>query len=214
LIQECNAELDTKPEPLRAARLHYEVARLTEVPLHDYRRATTHYRKAHELWPDHVPSIRGARRLLLRSKQYKLALPLFDAEIRLATDPHHKASLLVAKGRTLEDGLRQKNDARDAYVAARELDPNNPIVLKALEQADWDASNWEALSQNYATTANAIHQDPKLRAAVMCQRARIEETKLNRPEAAIEIYANALTIDATSTAALSSLRRLHQTHKR
>lgn len=214
LIQECNAELDTKPEPLRAARLHYEVARLTESPLHDYRRATTHYRKAHELWPDHVPSIRGARRLLLRSKQYKLALPLFDAEIRLATDPQHKASLMVAKGRALEDGLRQKNDARDAYVAARELDPNNPIVLKALEQADWDAGNWEALSQNYATTANAIHHDPKLRAAVMCQRARIEETKLNRPEAAIEIYANALTIDPTSTAALSALRRLHQTHKR
>ncbi len=214
LIQECNAELDTRPDNLRAARLHYELGRVTEGTLHDYRRATTHYRKAHELWPDHVPSIRGARRLLLRSKQHKLALPLFDAEIRLTSDPKQKASLLLAKGRALEDGLRLKNDAREAYQAARELDPASAVILKAMEHAEWDASAWEALAQTYAASANAVHHDPRLRAALMAQRAHIEEAKLGHADAAIETYANALSIDPRSNAALGALKRLHHSHKR
>jgi tetratricopeptide (TPR) repeat protein len=213
-VRACEAELATNPDALRAARLHFEIARLSETPLGDLRRAGAHYQEALSRSPDHVPAIRGARRVLIARKSYQGALALFDSEARVTSDPHKKASLLYAKGRLLEDVMGLKGEARDAYAAALELDRGDPSLLKALEQCEAASDSWPALGRTYERTANAVAGDPKHRAALVVERARLVEQRLGEPEAAIELYETALRLDPLATGALSALKRLHHAQKR
>src|SRR5690606_3301331 len=118
LVEQCEAQTARTSDALRKGRLHYECARLLETPLADLTRAGEHYLRARELLPEHLPSIRGARRVLIKQGKAKLALPLFDAEARLLKSPQRKAVALYEKGLLLEDHMVEKKEARDAFVAA------------------------------------------------------------------------------------------------
>ena len=79
VIATCEAELARAPLPDRAARLHHEIARTHDVVQGDKAAALRHYEAALEQSPDHLASIRGARRVLVDLKRFADALPLWDA---------------------------------------------------------------------------------------------------------------------------------------
>jgi tetratricopeptide (TPR) repeat protein len=204
LIALCRTELETKPAAPRAARLHYEIAR----SLQDREHALANYQRAIELLPDHLPSIRAARRILLANRDAKHAVPLYDAEIRLTEEPPAKARLQFHKGRALEDLNSDLDGARACYGRATELDATNPTYAKALEQSEWQAGAWERLSEARERTANAVREDPRHRAAIVIERARLLETRLGQPEQAADLYKHALDIDGEAAGALEALKRL------
>ncbi|HEV8549774.1 MAG TPA: tetratricopeptide repeat protein, partial [Polyangiaceae bacterium] len=201
-------ELATHPKAHRTGRLHYECARLYEWPLGDTLRAADHYQKAHALILDHLPSVRGARRTLLSAKRHAQALPFFDAEIRLTPDPQQKAIVYYEKGLVLEDALGQKPQAREAFETGLDLDPSNPSLLKAVERSAVAAKAWDALERTYARAANAVTGDPRLKAALIAERARVVEGRKRDPRGAAELYRLALETDPRSTAAIHALKRL------
>jgi tetratricopeptide (TPR) repeat protein len=213
-IEAWERELAATLDPLRQARIHYEIARVAELQLRDFRRAAAHYQEALLRAPEHVPAIRGARRVLIARKNYELALPLFDAEARITRDPRAKAALRYAKGRLLEDVLGQPSEARREYAIAAELDRSEAAILKALEQCDADAGAWSELERTYERIANAVTSDPKHRAALIVQRARLLETRHKALDAAIELYETALRLDTEASGALDALKRLYHQQRR
>jgi tetratricopeptide (TPR) repeat protein len=210
LIETCKAELAVNPEPTRAVRLHYEIARAEGEP----KVALEHYRKALALVPDHVPSLRGARRLLLQLGDVAAALPLFDVEVELTSDPQRCALLHYAKGRALEDITGDVKAARACFAQAAALDDANPAVLKALQQCELAAEDWANLERAREHEANAVAEDPAHRAALMVDRARMLETRLKDVESATELYQMALSLDGMAVGALSALKRLLYGQKR
>jgi tetratricopeptide (TPR) repeat protein len=208
MIAAFEKELAQSPKPARAGRLHYECARLFEWPLRETLRAAEHFQKAHALTPDHLPSVRGARRTLVASKRPQLALALFDAEVKLTSDPQQKAVLLYEKGLLLEDALGQRREAREAYQTGLDLDPANTSLLKAVERAEIAAKAWESLDKTYERAANAVTGDPRLKAAVIAERARIVEARRGDVRGATELYRLALETDSRTTAAIHALKRL------
>lgn len=214
LIRSCEEELGKNPPALKAARLHFEIARLYESPLRDLRRAAAHYQEALQRAPEHIPTIRGARRLLIARKGFQAALPLFDSEARITADPRRKAGLFLAKGRLLEDVLGSKDEAIKCYRTALELDRSDASILKAIEQYELDHEEWDALARTYERAANAVSADPRHRAALIVQRARLLESRRQDVDAAIELYETALKLDPRAHGAVSALKRLHHTHRR
>ncbi len=208
LLHMCQRELAQKPGERRAARLHYEIASLYEHPLRDLKRAADHYQRATELLPDHGPSLRGARRVLIARGKYRTALRTFDLEIPITPNPKDRAVLLLHKGRLLEATLGQPDDARVVYLQAQELDPTNLSVLKAVERCERRAEDWPRLSDAFERQANAIKQDAKHRAALVAMRANIVETKVDEEAEAAQLYEAALSMDGQAPGALWSLKRL------
>lgn len=201
-------------DSLRQGRLNYEIARLLESPVGDLDGAAKHYQEAYRLCPDHVPTLRGTRRVLLAKKSYPAALSLFDAEARYTGDPAAKAVLFYEKGRVLEDQMAQRREAHEAYAAAVELDPSNLTYLKALERVDLVGEAWDALDRTFERAANAAAADPRLRAALVAERARLAEVKQSDSQAATELFQSALSFDERAPGALFALKRLHTSHKR
>jgi tetratricopeptide (TPR) repeat protein len=214
LILACEAELKRKPDPPRAGRLHYEIARACEVGLSDLDRARTHYFAARDLLPDHVPTIRGARRVLFALGRAQESALLFDAEARLVADPHQKAMLLYEKGILLEDRLSNRKDARRAYAAALELDESNPTILKAFERASALAFEWDDLERALEREANTVSSDARHRAALIAARARIADARKSDAERSIGLYQTALGIDPGAPGAVSALKTLLYAHER
>ena len=209
LIRDWQGELGGKPDLFRAARLHYEIGRLWEHPIGDLAKAATAYQKSLGLSADHLPSLVGARRVLLAQRDYAKALPLFDAEVKISADPSHKAALIYAKGRVLEDSMGKEPEARAAYASALELAPANASVLKALERIDHRTSNWSGLEKVYGRVASSVELDPRHRAAIIIRRAHLLETRTCDSEMAVELYETALELDERAVGAYAALKRLH-----
>ncbi len=214
LVRACEAELAAGASPARAARLHHEIARLSEWPLGDLRRASAHYQEALARAPEHLPSIRGARRVLLARDSLEPALELFDAEARLTADPRRRAALLLARGRLLEDRLGRLGEARNAYAAGLELDRGDPSLLKALAQCDHASRAWASLTRTLERTANAVSADPRHRAALLAERAALAESRLGDAETAIALLGTALDLDPNAPGSLPALERLLHAERR
>lgn len=207
LLRTCEAELAANPDVLGAARLHYEMAVVWEETLDDLAKAASHYKEALSRAPEHLPSIRGARRVHRARGEHRDALPLFDAEIRLASEPRRKALLFYEKGCLFENDLHDLGGAREAYLSGLDLDHNNPSLLKAVERLYARADDRAGLARNYAQLSNTIAEDVKHRAALMIGHARLlpDDQTVEK----IELYEGALRLDPQAPGALESLKRLY-----
>ncbi|HET9931419.1 MAG TPA: tetratricopeptide repeat protein, partial [Polyangiaceae bacterium] len=214
LLTALKTELDQHPKALRAGRLHFECARLLESPIGALKEAADHYLKAHALLGDHLPSIRGARRVLLTLGRAQEAVQLFEAELKLTADAEHKAQLLYDKASVQEDMLGQRKEAREALEAASELSRGDATRVKAIERAEALARGWDGLGRAYEREANAIKDDPRHRAVLVAARARLLEAHRGDPATAVELYQNAAESDPESSTALLALKRLHYGHQR
>jgi tetratricopeptide (TPR) repeat protein len=208
IVAKCEAELAQDPPPQRTARLHYEMAQAFEGVLADFPAASNHYQLAFAEAPDHVPTIRGARRMLIELGRFADALPFYDAELRVTADPGVRALLQYQRGRFLEEALGDDGGARAAYADALELDPTNPTILKAVERCDRGAREWRSLAEVFERAADAVKEDPRHRAALVVKRAQLLENELADPLAAAELYALALQLDRGAAGALEALVRL------
>lgn len=208
LVDLFEAELNKPIEKSRRARLHYEAARLYECPLGDLEAASRHYEQAIKLTRTHVPSVRGARRVLLALKRHKQAVKLFDAELELTTDPTHKAMLSYEKSMVMALQLGQKNEAREALRQAVALSPTTLTIAKTSAWFEEQTNAWDHFVRAVEHAANATHHFPRERAAFLTQAARAVAVHLRDADRAIELYKVALEVDARAPGAIDALKEL------
>lgn len=200
------AELSKKGDKSRTARLHYELARVLENPIGELEGAAKHFEQAHRLAPNHIPSVRGARRVLLSLKRYQQAVKLFDAEADAVADVEQKALLLYHKGLVLDAHLGQRAEAREALEKASELGPRNLTILKATALLEEQAGAWEPLLKSFERCAAALAEQPKERAVYLSQMARVCAVRLRDLPRAIELYKAAFEADPLAPGALPALK--------
>jgi cellulose synthase operon protein C len=209
LIAICRGELAADPDPARAARLHHEIADALEHVVGDLPAARAEYAAAIAADPQHVASLRGARRVELALGSPRTALPLFDAEMEATPRPHDRAWILYERGRLVEDRLRDLAGAREVYAEALALDPGNPTLVRAALRCARHAHDWPEVVRLLEHLANATRHDERLRAALVVERAHLVEARLGDPTTAAALYDAALAIDADADGALAALARLH-----
>jgi len=205
LVRHCEQELLQNPDPRRGARLHYEAARLLEVPLWDFAAAAEHYEAARKAWPEHLPPLRGLRRVQTALGRYSNIPALIDAEIRSTRDPLRRALLFYEKGCLHRDYLEDHRGARAAFAAAVELDPTNLSLLKAWRLAELAANGWANLDKAYELTTTALANDTRQRAAVLVERARLVAGKVRDLPLATALYEAALKVDPQVPRAIREL---------
>src|SRR5690606_2949576 len=96
-----------------------------------------------KLLASHLPSVRGARRVLLMLGRHKAACRYFDVEMELLAQPERKAALLYEKSQLLVGPLGSKQEAREALREALELSKSDLAIVKASILAEEQAGNWE-----------------------------------------------------------------------
>ena len=213
LVRTCEDEIERATEPQRIAKLHVEIAQVCEDLLGDPASALAHYNEALEVSPESLPALRGVRRLAMAAGDCERAVSLLDAEARVTADAKATAMLFFEKGRLLEDFLGRAQDAATAYAHALDLDSGNLSVLKAANRLAADKSDSEELASSYERAANAVTNDPQLRAAFLLQRAEIAERSFGDSASAVNFYESALRLDPRALGAIDALKRLYHKNR-
>jgi tetratricopeptide (TPR) repeat protein len=190
------------------ARFHFEIARQCEYPLGDLARAAEEYQRAIALRSDHVPSIRGARRVLLRLEQTSQAIQWFDAEIRLVAKPERRAALYLQKAECLAK-LNRDTEIPKTLAAAAELVPTDIGVLQAMVLSERRTGNHASLDRALAQLVDAVSTDSTFRAVLLAERARVSEIVRKDTKTAIELYRGALVADVHAVGVIAALERLY-----
>lgn len=193
-VETCRSELRSTPRGTRAGRLHYEIARHAECPLFDVELASSHYESAYQMCPEHLPSLRGARRTMIAKGEASSAVALFDAEVALTRSARDRAMLLLEKGILLQSALSQPDPARAAFAQARKLAPSDVSVLRASLLAEWRAADWSNVSAILEALAAQCDDSLPERAAFLAAQARVVGARQRRPEQSVERYAEALRV--------------------
>ncbi|CAN5625557.1 hypothetical protein BH09MYX1_BH09MYX1_32900 [soil metagenome] len=110
------------------AGMHEELGRLwAEAPLSQPKKAVEHYKRAIELDPTSAYAIYNARELLKQLAQYDEAIPLYDAERAIESDPARQLGLYrdEAATRKLAGDLA---GVTACLAAARVLDPEDAAL--------------------------------------------------------------------------------------
>ena len=218
LVARYEKELAETDDERKATRLHFEIARLLEFPLADLRRAAAHYQEVVRRAPNHAPAIRGARRVLIRRKAYAAALPYYDIEIRLTSDPKDKASLHYARGQLLEDALGEIPAARVAYETAFALNKTDGRFVQALaklhqRQTQPSRSDHETMLRLYEQGPQLWASDALMSALALAEQGRLKE-QLGDIDGAISSFKASVRTHPQGTAAGTALKRLLEATER
>ena len=218
IIESCRKALKlldprSKSDPGNAARLHFEAARQFEFPINDLDAAADHYKRALAMRPDHLPTIRGSRRVAVRRNDLLAALPLFDMEIERTKRPERRMDLLLQKASTLV-ALGRQDEARTTWKAAVEFADNNAAPFLALALAERRAAAWPSLEQAYDRLAQITSADGRHRAALLVEWARVSDVMRNDAAVACDLLRSALAADSATLGALPALGRLLYTKGR
>lgn len=206
-VEEAVRRATSAGDPLAQSRAFFEAATLAEERLGDLTWALDLSRRSMAASPTFLPAVQNVRRLLLASGANEDALPLFEAEARLTSDPIRRAEVLVRRAAHLEDKLHRSVEARAGYLQARELDRRNAIALRELLRPDWEGTAGIDRAQWLEELAAISADDANYAAELHVRRARTLE-KDGRLEAAVEGYRRALELDAQNVTALEALKRM------
>jgi tetratricopeptide (TPR) repeat protein len=212
IIESCRKSIKlldprSKADPSIAARLNFEAARQFEFPINDLDAASEHFKRALAMRPDHLPSIRGARRVALRRNDFLATLPLFDMEIERTQRPERRMDLLMQKASILVV-LGRQDEARTTWKTAVEFAGNNAGPYHALSLAERRAGSWPSLEQAYDRLAQITSSDGRHRAALLVEWARVSESMRNDAATACDLLRSALEADPATLGALPALSRL------
>jgi tetratricopeptide (TPR) repeat protein len=213
VVKLCEKALTTEKEKNRRARLHTEIARLSEVVLSNVEAAAQNFQKAHGYDPTFEPAISGLLRVRARQGQWEGTLPLFDQQIELTASPEDKAALLFTKAVVLEERLKRPQDARSDYEKALSLVPNQVALLLAVARCARRDQDWKSLDHLLAGLSQPRGADVGLSAAHMAERARVAEHHRKQPGEAVQFYQKALSTDPMATSAIYALERLYAVQK-
>jgi tetratricopeptide (TPR) repeat protein len=207
-VKTCEAELEVTKDAGRASRLQFEIAQTYDTQLANPKQALERYQASLELTPEFLPSLRSARRLLLKARNFPLALEYLEREIGVTSGSRGKAALHLLQGSIYEINLRDGDRARRCYLKAHEHDNTDCEAIAALSRLESQAGAWAALSGTYERAANAADASDQHRAAVLVQRAQLCAGRLGDVELATELYQSALVLDPLAPGAITSLKRL------
>jgi len=121
-------------DPRLIAAMHYQLGTLLEQKLDQSEQAILHYRRAFELNPEFIHAIYSARMIYQRANNFRAAVPLYEAEIRIEQDPARRAALLRELSAMQATQLGDISSATHTLEQAAQLYPQDLGIKQDLSQ--------------------------------------------------------------------------------
>lgn len=185
------------------------IAAVYEERLHDAPHAIETLRRVLELASDHVPTLRNLARLFERENRWKELLELHDQEAGLSGDTRHIVSLIHRNAEILEEQLKDRLGATQAWERVLQLTPNYPPALKALGRLYAQDGKWDELVRMYRAEAD-IAPTAEQSAQLIFKAGELLEQRLKSDNEAIAAYQEVLTLAPQYVPAVRALARIHR----
>lgn len=186
-----------------------KIATIYEDRIKDLPGAIDRLKRVRELSPDHLPTMRALGRLYDKSGKWTELLELNDHEARLASDTKQVISLAHRNAELIEEQLKDRPGAIQAWERVLQLSPAYLPALRALGRLYGQDGRWEALVRMYRTEAE-IAPSVEQAAALVQKVGELFEQQLKDVDEAVSAYREVLTLSPTYVPALRALGRIYR----
>ncbi len=194
--------------PAEQVETLFRLAHLEQQRRGDPAAAARRYRRILELEPGNPVALRALRLSLERTGSGPELAEALAEEARRA-DPRRRMALLQRRAEVLEEIAGDPDRALEAWEEIRALQPDHLPALRALGRLHAGAGRWDAVASQFRAQADAA-RDPAQAAELLMRAAELEERRLSRPDAAIALYREVLTLQPSHLPALQCLSRLYR----
>ncbi|MEZ4362322.1 MAG: tetratricopeptide repeat protein [Kofleriaceae bacterium] len=194
-------------DPPLAHELATKVARIYEERLRDSEKAVALYRRALSFEPDDVEALTALEAIFTRDGRYAELLEVYRRRVEISTDPEDRLGFLFRIASIQEEMLHSPEDAIGAYLEVLGQRPDDTVALRALDRLYVGRAQWHDLSDNLSRQLTLV-EDDREHVVLLLRLARLRETHLEEPGAAVETYRQVLDLEPQNDEAISSLERL------
>ena len=187
-----------------------KIAALYEDRIADVEHAIECLKRVLELSPDHLPTMRNLSRLYERGGKWQDLLDLNESETRLVSDTKQVVSLAHRNAEILEEHLKDRPAAIQAWERVLQLSPAYLPALRALGRLYGQDGRWDALIKMYRAEAE-IAPSTEQAASLVQKVGELFEQKVKDLSEAISSYREVLTLAPNHVPALRSLARIYRT---
>ncbi|MBI5496532.1 MAG: tetratricopeptide repeat protein [Deltaproteobacteria bacterium] len=131
----------------------------------------------------------------------------YEREAKAMGADKRAAPLWFEMGRVFEERLMQTRQAASAYQQAFKTDPTFVPVIHAARRLFQDINNWPMV-HTLLDAELAVERRPRQRAALLTEKGRILESKLNKPDDAVAVFKAAFDADPSFIPATEALDRV------
>lgn len=200
---------DAGHDLVTAAEYGRRLARIQEERLARFAEARATLEAVLEAQGDDLETLEALDRLATRLEDWRGLVDACERMLPLLDDPEKRVARLFQIGDLWEEVLEQAEPAIAAYRRILDEDPANRRAVAALERIFRNAGRWSDLADLLA--GRLADAEGAERAALTFQLARVLEEHLDRPDEALERYAQALAIDPDHDDTLAAIERLLET---
>ncbi len=189
-----------------------ELARLRRESLHRPVAAADAYRAVLGSVPDQLEALRGLRACCELMGEHTQVASTLDRELELRRDaaPAERAALLRRLGAVASQRLGEASRARTAFTAALELEPEDRVSLRALQDLAEGMEDWQGAGALYERELTVLGDtDDERRRDVLLRVAQLCRERTQDPERALSAFREADALEALDPA---SLRAWADTH--
>ncbi|MBS1148551.1 MAG: Tetratricopeptide repeat protein [Myxococcaceae bacterium] len=186
----------------RMSAIHED--RLTDIP-----RAIDCCKRVLEIAGDHLPTVRNLQRLYERGGQWEDLILLNEQEATLSGDTRHIVSLAHRNAEILEDQLKDRTRAVEAYERVLAHSPTYPPALKALGRLYAQDGKWAELIRMYRAEAE-IAPTAEQAAHLTFKIGELHEQRLKNENDAIASFQEVLTLAPNYFPAVRALGRIYR----
>jgi golgin subfamily B member 1 len=213
LVKLFESALDTsagKPtlDPPLAHELAIKVARTYQERLQKPEKAVELYRRALSIEPEDVDALTALEAIFTRDGRYAELLEVYRRRVEIASEPEDRLGFLFRIASIQEEMLHSPEDAIGAYLEVLGQSPDDRDALRALDRLYVSRSQWHDLSDNLSRQLTLVEDDDNERVGLLVRLARLRETHLDEPGAAVETYRQVLDFQPQNEDAISALERL------
>lgn len=154
-------------------------------------------------------AVQALKRLYYSQHRWRDLIRTLEAEASLATDPALEASSLYRAARVQAEYLGNRDEAIRVLERARELRPQDPLILGELARHYEAAQRPQALAETLEALTEAT-EDAAEKITFTQRIARLYEEELGDVDQAIAWHERAIALDPTSLASLQALSLLYR----
>ncbi|MBN2495414.1 MAG: tetratricopeptide repeat protein [Deltaproteobacteria bacterium] len=179
-----------------------------EEKLNDKDRAIETYKQVLTLAPSYLPALQSLGRLYFIKGMWNDLIAMYRQEIDVTVNEAQQIALLYKIGELYEEKLGQEDDAIVAYREVLRIQADNFPAMKALIRIYSRRQDWENLLEILSQESAAL-EDPNQKALSLFRVAELWETRLQRPDKAIDTLQEILQIVPGHGPSIQALERLY-----
>jgi tetratricopeptide (TPR) repeat protein len=210
LIDVHEIQLSREEDPLSRVDLLLKIGALWVEKIGDGGQAFEAFSRCFKEEPTNEIARQELERLAAIQETWNELAALYEEATQEALDAPLQLELLMKLASILDERLEQPERAVEFYRRAQELEPDNLVVLEALEKLYTRGEQWPELLEVYRRKAD-LSADAEEREGLFFRMAYIFEEMLGNLPEAISTYKEVLAQDDANLRALKALDRLFQT---